>query len=213
MNFLKLDAPISLILISYALILSILVYIDKLDVYDFYFNPHLIIHEKQFWRLFTSPFFFGSFSIETIITTVFFVNYVQSIERDFFRSLPADYLIFILFGVVACWIFGLIYPSFFLGSAIISYFLYYFSKRFPDLLFLPLFMPIPLPAPFWNFLFLIYYMITGNYYGLVTHIYGFFAAQIYFYLHDVLHVKYELNLLRAPKFANDFLNRLFRTEF
>ncbi|OHT14729.1 hypothetical protein TRFO_02986 [Tritrichomonas foetus] len=203
------DSPFSFICGITSLALMVLSYIGTLQHYDIYFNKDRIIENHEFWRLFTSVFFFGSMGIYPVVSLTCFLQSIVTIESNFFIYRPADFLIFLLVGMISLWAFSCFQPVFFLGSGLSAYMTYYSGKKAPDMVGIAFIIPIPMPFAYLNLLFLIMDFITKNTQSLFTHLVGYAAAHMYFYFHDVLSVRYNTNFLNAPRFLNTALNKFF----
>jgi Derlin-2/3 len=88
--------------------------------------------QRQYWRLFTSVFYFGQINVWCILGIYVFITSANGLETAWFSEHPADFLLFWLIGLIFLWIFALNRPVFFLSPGIDFYVLYYWSKRFPD---------------------------------------------------------------------------------
>lgn len=203
------ETPFTTLFGIIALGISMLIYLGVLEVYDVYFNRELIFQKHEFWRLITSLFYYGPMSLEVVISVCCFLQYCHTTEASYFANRPCDFLFFCLFGMISMWIFSSFYPLIFLGQGVSSYFTYYSAKRAPDALVIAFIFPVPMPAPFLNLFFLGLHLVTKQYQAFVVSIVGYLSAHAYFYLQDILSLKYGFNLLTAPQSFNQALNNLF----
>ncbi|KAI8901217.1 Derlin [Globomyces pollinis-pini] len=68
--------------------------------YQLFFSWPLF-REGQYWRLFTTYFFFGSPSIDTLFHLYFTLQYFQSLEDESYRGRRADFVYLLLYSTVA----------------------------------------------------------------------------------------------------------------
>ena len=54
----------------------------------------------QLWRLVTNFLFFGSVGVDFLFHMYFLVRYSRALEEGSFRGNPADYLFFLIIGMV-----------------------------------------------------------------------------------------------------------------
>lgn len=203
------DTPFTTFFAVFSLGISMLIYFGVIDVYQVYFNRELIFQKYELWRLLTSLFYFGPISFDVIISVLCFIQYCSTTESSYFLNRPFDFILFCFWGFTALWIFSYFYPLIFLGQGISSYFTYYSAKRAPDAIAVAFALPIPMPAPYINIFFLLMYFFSHQYLILFVSLIGYLAAHAYFYLQDILSLKYGFNLLTAPRSFNDALNYLF----
>ena len=90
--------PITRTLLLISLTLSLMVSLELCTPYKLYFNYQLIINKGQYWRAFTSLFYYGEFTPTTIWDCLIFYWYSSKLENHDFRSKPAEFIIFVLFS-------------------------------------------------------------------------------------------------------------------
>lgn len=206
---------ISSIFAIISLVMSILLYLEVVDDYQLYFNFDLIIHNKEYWRLFTSLFHFGRLGLGSIFNVYLFLTYLTQLESLNYQGLPLDFICFIIFGSVFIWIFAIKFSLTFLGSILVDYVLYYWSKIFPDNRVLALFF-VPIPAgyiPIYHIVVVsIFNSSSPNFFKtqLLPCIYCILISHIYFFLHDVINTKYDVPIFRFPIKLNRIINSLFQ---
>lgn len=200
------SAPISLIFSIISIILSLLMNFQLIDSFQIFFDKKFIFENHEYWRAFTSMFCFGSLSAGTVFNLIFFIKSLTFVESSFFNSKPADFLLFSLFGWIFIWIYAYFNPTLFLSEIFDSYVTYYFYKRSPDIhvfvigiLALAPYVPIILLA--------INYMFFGIK-SVILDIIGYSIAHIYFFIKDVIGLRYNLRILCAPQWANDGIKKL-----
>ncbi|CAK5061084.1 unnamed protein product [Meloidogyne enterolobii] len=110
---------------------TLAVQLDFVTPFHLYFNWHLIIHELQWWRLFTSFCYFGSIGFTFLFNMIFTYRHCSMLEEGSFRGKTADFIFMFLFG----WIFMIISACFvhlvFLGHAFTIMLVYVWSRRNP----------------------------------------------------------------------------------
>jgi Derlin-2/3 len=202
------DSPVSYLFIGVSLLIIILIHCHVINVYNIYYNRDLIFEHGEIWRLLTSLLYFGPLGFNTFLHLAAFIQYMGTSESSYFSTKPGDFLLFCLFGMTALWIYSFFCPLLFLGSGFMSYFLYYSSKRAPDNQMLLFILPIPVRAPYIPLLLLGLTMWYREYRNMMTTLVGYGAAHLYFFVKDVIGLRFDLHLLTAPQWANDALNRL-----
>ena len=208
MEVFRKETPISNLIGATAITIAVLTYLGVIEVYDVYFNKELIFKEHQIYRLFTSLFFSGPFNLEFLISIIFLLQYSTTAEESFFANRPGDFLFFILFGMICIWTYSYFSSAVLLCQAFSSYMTYYCSKRAPDVVGIAFIFPVHMRSVYLNLLFLVLHLLLGNFPLLYLEIVGYLAAHAYFYFQDIFSLRYEINLLTAPKWLNKSLNRL-----
>lgn len=72
--------PITRTVLLISVTLSLLVSLDLCTPYKLYFNYNLIRNKGQFWRIFSSLFFYGELSAHTIFDFMLFYWYSSKLE-------------------------------------------------------------------------------------------------------------------------------------
>lgn len=207
--FFNKSCPISLILVLISISITVLVYLQFVDIFQIYYHRDLIFRGRQFWRLFTSILSFGSPGLSTLAQLFSFAQQTVSVENSFFSRRPADFLIFCIFGMIVLWVFGYFYPTIFLGPGFVSFFMYYSAKRSPDAQLMLFLIPVTIKAPFAPLILLTANAILKNWSSVFVSCTGYLAAHTYFFLHDIIPLKCNVNILSLPESANMLLNKLF----
>jgi membrane associated rhomboid family serine protease len=202
------ESPFTYIFGGISLLIPILTYCQLISPYDIYYNRDRIFCDYQFYRLFTSLFQFGSLSFSTLLYFLTFMSYVKE-DEAYFATKPADFLIFCFFGFIALWIYSALAPLLFLASGLMSYFIYYFAKRSPDQRIRLFTFPIPIPAGYMPVALVAIHLWYREFSEMPPTLVAYFAAHVYFFVKDVIGLRFDLNLLTAPASANRALNRLF----
>jgi Derlin-2/3 len=201
------SAPVSRIFAFISVIVSVLLYLQILDTFQLYFNKTLIVEKYEFWRPFTSIYCYGSFGFSALLHIYNFLPYSVSAESRFFNDRPGDFLVFSLFGWIIMWAYASVFPVLFLGQAFSSYVMYYWAKRSPDNQLLLMGLPIPLLAPWVPIIFILFDLNSGLR-GMLADLVGYGAAHAYFFIKDVLGLKFNKRILVAPDWMNEGLLKL-----
>lgn len=201
--------PVSTLFICFAFALSLLMYLQILEPFQLYFNKKLIVEEREWWRLFTSIFCFGSLSIQAVFSIITFVQFANQTEGSYFSRRPLDFLVLAGCGCIAAWCYALCTPTLFLGSFLSSYFFYYWTKKTPDghvVLFF-----VQLRANWGPFAILAINATLGGFNSaeIRATLLAYLAAHVFFFLRDVVSVKWPVSLLVLPDSANHFVSNLF----
>lgn len=205
------SSPISRIFGAITLIIAVLLHLEKFDILSFYFNKDFIFQNHEYWRLITSVLCFGSMGYSTFMQLVGFMQYTTTSEASYFDTRPADFLLFSLFGIVSLWAYACVRPALFLGPGLTSYYLYYSAKRAPDNRLMLLIFPIPLPAPYIPLVLLALHITEGDFINSVSmSAYAYLIAHIYFFLHDIISLRFNINLLTCPQWMNNALYKIVK---
>jgi Derlin-2/3 len=201
------NAPFSAMFIVCSVSVALLIYVHSINFFDIYYNRDKIFKEHQYWRLFSSLVYFGDMGLEAFIQLSALIQYMGGSESLYFARRPADFLLFVFFGVAVLWVYAYFCPIMFLGPGLCSYFLYYTAKRAPDNRWMLFILPIPVRAPYVPIMLLgLHWRSRGREFW--TALVGYVAAHVYFYIRDVLSSRFEKNLFSAPAAVNNFLNRI-----
>ena len=110
-------------------------FMDLISPLTLYYNYDLIVQKQQFWRIFSSFVFLGSFSLDFLFHLYFVVRYCRLLEEGPYRGRKADFIFMLLFGalfmliVVAC--FSTFSKMKFLGHPF-GLMMVYIWSRWPD---------------------------------------------------------------------------------
>ena len=198
---------ISIILGLLAASISLLIYTKAVDPYQLYFNKDLILHQHEYWRLFTSLFYFGPLGFESLIQIYFFIRYVSEVEGKEFSGRPADFLFFIFIAFLWAWVTASFTGYAFLGDFISEYVFYYNCKKNPQANVMLFILPIPFRMGYYPYVMLI---LRCFFHASIKNILiPYAASHLFFFLHDVVSLKYDLSLLRLSDKMNSIVRSLF----
>ena len=125
----------------------------------------------------------------------------------FFSSLPADFLLFSIFGWFIAWIYASIYPVLFLGSIMSAYYLYYSAKMNPDNMLVFMNLPFQVPFRYAPIVMLIFAFSNGKSNG-ISNLVGYLAAHLYYFIKNVLGTKYDKRFFALPAWMNRGLQNI-----
>jgi Derlin-2/3 len=185
-----------------ALVISFLLSMGALLPVDLFYSHRLIFKHHQYWRLFTSVMYFDRLGYMSFLDLLFFSLNLHQIETKRFAEKPLDMLVFVIMGFIGVWIYSSwICPVQFFGSAFSSYVAYYYSRAFPDIMFPMIGVPIPILSAWVPVVFLLADIGRGLQHLRFT-IYTDLLAHLYFFIADVVPVRYCVAVLRFPRSWN-----------
>lgn len=165
--------------------------------FQLYFNPTLIWKNYQFWRLFTTFLFTGSFGFSFLFNITFTYKYCSMLEEGSFRGRPADFFYMFLFGSVSMIIIGLFVNQLFLGHAFTIMLVYIWSRRNPHSR-MNFFGLITFQAPYLPWVLLGVSVLLGS--EIMTDLMGISVGHLYYFLEDVApNLTGGYHFLRTPK--------------
>lgn len=125
--------PITRTILLISVLLSLLVSLDICTPYKLYFNYQLIKTKGQYWRTFTSLFYYGELSAHTIFDFLLFYYYSSKLEREDFRNKPADFLMFLAFCCSSFLVIATYWGLQFLSPCLSATILYIWTRRNPNM--------------------------------------------------------------------------------
>ena len=175
------------------------------------FIPEMILERYEVWRLFTCFFFFGPFGLPFVFNLYFLVNYSKALELNPYPTTAravqggtADYVFTLLFCsafmLAFAWYFQVMMP----GPMLVFSVLYIWSRRNPEN-----------PMQFWGFRFkgihlpwvlLVFGILMGN--SPVNDLIGIAVGHIYFFVVEVLPLKYGRDFINTPEWLIDVVERV-----
>ncbi|TPX68581.1 hypothetical protein SpCBS45565_g03041 [Spizellomyces sp. 'palustris'] len=179
--------------------------LDLVSPFHLYFNWTLIWRSRQWWRLITSFLYFGNFSLDFLFHMFFLVRYSRMLEEGSFRGRTADFLWFLLFGMLATIGMSPLLPARtsipFLSSPLTFMLVYVWSRRnaFIRMNFLGIFT---FTAPYLPWVLLGFTILLNNQWP-AGDLMGLAVGHVYYFLDDVyprMEISDGRRLLRAPEF-------------
>lgn len=203
------SSPISSIFGVTIVTMVLLIHFRIIEYSQVYFSSESIFNDHEYWRLFTCLFIFGRFDISTIISIINVYSSCVSIESKCFPLRPLDFLLFCLFGWVVLWILALKMSIFYLGNLFKLYLLYYNAKRSPNEQIIIIAIPIPIRYTLYTCILIIMEIYFNSFKQSIPLLISFGAAHAYFFLNDVLGLKYDRYIFRLPSGINRAVQKIF----
>ena len=160
-------------------------FLDVLSPLALYYNYDLIFEKGQYWRLFSSYFFFGTFSLDFLFHMYFLIRYCRLLEEGMFRGRTADLVFMLIFGATFMSVVAATIQNFarikFLGHPF-SFMMVYVWGRSPEnahvqMGFLGLF---PFRAPYLPWVLLVFSLFIGN--PIEADLLGIVVGHVYYFL-------------------------------
>lgn len=168
--------------------------------------PYLAFWNLQVWRLITSFFFLGKFSINFGIRLLMVARYGVQLESGSFQRRTADFLWMMLFGALTLLVLSII-PylwSPFLGISLVFMLLYLWSREYPNAT-INIYGLVNLKAFYFPWAMLCLDVIFGS--PIVPDLLGIIAGHLYYFL-TVLHpLAGGKNILKTPIFIHKIVAR------
>lgn len=176
---------ISRVYLTGALAVTTACYLDVVSPLTLYYNYDLMVNKAQYWRLISSFFFFGTFSLDFVFHMYFVVRYCRLLEEGSFRGRTADFLFMMMYGAMMMLLFAAMVPIFnkikFLGHPL-SFMMVYLWSRDPDnadvrMSFLGV---LQFNAPYLPWVLLAFSLLIGN--PIEMDLLGIIVGHTYYFL-------------------------------
>eukprot|EP00898_Chlorokybus_atmophyticus_P000551 jgi/Chlat1/1497/Chrsp12S02029 len=169
--------------------------LEVISPYSVYFNPKLIFHDLQLWRLFTNFFFFGKLGLDFLFHMFFLARYCKLLEEGSFRGRTADFFYMLLFGGLLLTAVAPFVRIQFLGSSLTFMMVYVWGRRnqHVQMSFMGWFN---FTAPYLPWVLLAFSVMLGS--SPVVDLLGIAAGHAYYFLEDVYPRMTGRRLLRTP---------------
>ncbi|KAJ3024235.1 Derlin-2 [Thoreauomyces humboldtii] len=187
--------------------------LDLVSPFHLYFNFNLIWKGRQWWRLITSFLYFGDFSLDFLFHMFFLVRYSRMLEEGSFRGRTADFMWFLLFGMLSTLCISPLLPArlsiTFLSSPLTFMLVYVWSRRNESIRmnFLGVFN---FSAPYLPWILIGFTVLLNNHWPMGDLV-GLFVGHVYYFLDDVYPamegVPGTRRVLRAPEFVRTMVGR------
>lgn len=197
------NAPVTACVAGSSFTMSVLKYFDILTPIDLYLSKYLIFEKHQYWRVITSMLYTGELGFNSIINLYMLVQYSARIESKIFIDMTQEFIIFIIFGMFLIVIESMMADQLFMIESLISFAVYYWSKHCGDLKITVAYIPMPILTAYLPFIQIGLCIYEENYSSLKSKVIGFIAAQITFFIRDVVGAKYDVHLLNGPSIPKD----------
>ena len=208
-NFFFQDSPkVTTFLTLTCLSISVLTWFEILSPLYLYLNFELIFKKYQFWRLFTSFFYYGDIGLSFIFHMILFFRNSKFLENSVFKGNAADYIFFLLFSItyilIISFFVGFIFPASSLSFAMT----YYWGRKSKNVVvqFMGIFN---LRAPYLPWFYLIFsFLLDSDFkYDLV----GMIVGHFFFFFKDIFPRIKKLNnyqIMKTPNFIKKICDKL-----
>ncbi|GHJ89671.1 hypothetical protein NliqN6_6073 [Naganishia liquefaciens] len=98
-----------------------------------YFSWKTVIHDGQFWRIFTNFMYFGNFSFDLAYHLFFMMRYSRLLEENSYSNNRADYLCLMAFNAIILMALSPFLPFPFLSSSLAFSLVYIWARRNPHM--------------------------------------------------------------------------------
>lgn len=177
---------------------TIAVQLDFASPFQLYFNPDLIVHHYQVWRLLSTFLFFGTFGFNFLFNIIFTYRYCRMLEEGSFRGRTADFVYMFLFGAVVMTFIAMFVNLLFLGQAFTIMLVYIWSRRNPYIR-MNFFGLLNFQAPYLPWVLLGFSLLLGN--SVMVDLMGIAVGHMYYFLEDVFPLQSGgFHILQTPRF-------------
>lgn len=191
------SVPVTKLMTGASVALGVMVMAELVGEEDIFFSSKRVFSDRELWRIATSLLYLGKFDITMLSRLIGFVQYSHTLEANVFTGRPEDYIVFLVFGTVFfTGLAGFVYVPF-LSDCLISYLTYYWAKHFGDHKVQILSLPFQVDAMYMPLISIGLATLRGII-PVLQVLLGFAVAHLFFFLRDVIGVRYNLSLLRAP---------------
>ncbi|XP_015123371.1 derlin-2 [Diachasma alloeum] len=182
---------------------TLAVQLDLVSPFQLYFNPILIVHQYQFWRLITTFLYFGTVGFNFFFNMIFTYRYCRMLEEGPFRGKTADFVMMFIFGGVCMIIFAFFVNLLFLGHAFTLMLVYVWSRRTPFVR-MNFFGLLNFNAPLLPWVLLGFSVLLGN--VIWVDLIGMAVGHMYYFAEDVFpNQRGGFRILKTPR----ILKKLF----
>ncbi|VDK27386.1 unnamed protein product [Taenia asiatica] len=187
------------------LALTISVHLHILSPLQIYFNPYLILHDFQLWRLVSCFCYFGTIDFNFLFNMIFVYRYCRMLEENQFYGRSADFLMMFLFGGVLSIVAAIFLQMIFLSHVLTTMLVYVWSRNNPSVM-LNILGLITVHAPYLPWVFFAISYILGN--NATMDFVGIVIGHLYYVLEDVFpNQPNGFRILRTPEFLRNLLDR------
>lgn len=205
-EFYKSLPPITKAYGTLCLLMTTIYQIGLYDPIDIALSYKLVFSRFQVWRLITTFFFLGNFSINFGIRLLMIARYGVQLEKGPFDRRTADFLWMMIFGAFSLLALAAI-PIFrvpFLGISLVFMLVYVWSREFPNAQ-ISIYGLVTLKAFYLPWAMLALDVIFGS--GIMPDLLGIIAGHLYYFL-TVLHpLAGGKNILKTPAWVQKIVAR------
>lgn len=167
--------------------------------YELYFEDTLVFQQRQWWRLFTSFFFFSpTFNTNLLFQLFYLVHYFSQLESGpLFHDKPGSFAYMLLLGALALLMMAPLVGLYFLGPSLSFMCVYVWGRTAPLYMRINLFGMMAVSPPYLPWALLIISVFMGN--DIKADLAGIAVGHVYFFLEKVLPQMVGYQPLRTPK--------------
>jgi len=188
----------------FSCVLMAAVSLDVLSPYALFFSPRRVFREYEVWRIFTSIFFFGDFSVHFFWCCYMMVLYSSKLEDEAFRNRTSDFCWMIFILVILTVIFASFFTkTLFLSGALINALTYIWGRKNPYSRVTIIFFSVY--AHFLPWVLAILSAVIGN--RVLDHLLGILVGHIFFFFDDVFPLMPISKGVRIVSFPLSLLKR------
>lgn len=176
----------------------ILTWFEIVDVYDIFFSFSIAKKNNEWYRVLTANLFFGGFKLQTISMMFAFGQFSSMVESSIMSNHPFDFIIMILFGMSMNILSSPLTNDMLFGPTLTAFMFYYWSKHYSDQSMNVMGLPINVKAIYVPFIYLLLALYEGGIRNAMAEIVGLLIGHLYYYLHDILDLRFGIKVLRTP---------------
>jgi len=198
--------PVTRVLCGSSILIHFLAYVNFVTQFDVFFSFQLIFTKFQFWRLYTNLFYFGDEGIFVFFQLLMLYRCSKRLEEHTFRNKTADYIYFLLLGVVLMTCYGAI-AGFTTHSRSFLTMLLYIWSRYNQNVVLLVFGFVPMKAPYITWFFVLFDILIGK--SIAADLLGIVLGHAFYFFNDVypkLPLSKGKQFLKTPAFFVKMVN-------
>jgi len=200
--------PVTRVLCGSSVIIHLLAYINFVTQYDVFFSFQLIFSKFQFWRLYTNLFYFGDEGLFTFFQLMMLYRCSKRLEEHTFRNKTADYIYFLIIGVILMTCYGAVAGFTTHSRAFLTMLLYLWSRYNQNVVLL-VFGFVPMKAPYITWFFVLFDILVGK--SIAADLLGIVLGHAFYFFHDIypkLPLSKGKQLLKTPALFEKMVNSM-----
>ena len=191
--------PFTRFYIGLSFAVTVLCHYDYLSPATLHYDPSLL-RDRQFWRVYSSFFFFGSdVSLDSLFHFFFLYRHLAELEQKHFEEEKADFFVMVLFVSTCLVLVGPLFHVAFLSQAFV-YALVQIWGRLNRFLVYNLFGVAYVSAAVFPYVMLLFNLAVKQ--PVRSYLLGICVGQFYYFNYFLFHKLHpsRKKLLRAPRF-------------
>lgn len=189
--------PATWYLMIFSFSLSLFTMIGAIKVEHLYFDIGLVL-KLQLWRIVTSLFYFGPYSISFLIHFFAFIKYSKELEEDVCNKNIADYVWCLILGLIVMIPIGYYLNIYFFNISLLMYMIYIVCNFNPDVYLTLMFIPFKVKAVYFPLGYLLINLPLG--FSAVPFLIGMFAGHVYYFIRVAYPKTFQKTILHTPNF-------------